>query len=165
MVKQAWDYEWSSARFHVGESVSDMLVTDRTLLGLVTNWKELLTGDDDEANKVLRAGVKTGRPLGNKSFLQRIEAITGRELGYCVPGIPRGNTYYAMYYIGNRKHRKSLDTDDPKVAKARLRKLEECLDQGSDTPFPDRHSCSTGSLHSAYVCEPDSEFDPYRRRV
>ena len=39
IVKQAWDYEWSSARFHVGESTSDTLVTDRTLLGLVRNWK------------------------------------------------------------------------------------------------------------------------------
>jgi len=88
MVKQAWDYEWSSARFHVGASVSDMLVTDRTLLGLVTNWKELLTGDDEEANKELRAGAKTGRPLGNVSFLQRMEAITGRELAKRTPGRP-----------------------------------------------------------------------------
>lgn len=48
----------------------------------------------------------------------------------------RGSTYYAMYYIGTKKHRKSLDTDDMKIAKARLRKLEDELDAGSDTPFP-----------------------------
>ena len=48
----------------------------------------------------------------------------------------RGTTYYAMYYIGTKKHRKSLETDDLKVAKARLRKLEDELDSGSDTPFP-----------------------------
>lgn len=52
----------------------------------------------------------------------------------------RGTTYYAMYYIGTKKHRKSLDTDDMKIAKARLRKLEDELDAGSDTPFPTKTS-------------------------
>ncbi|QXE85577.1 tyrosine-type recombinase/integrase [Geomonas nitrogeniifigens] len=52
----------------------------------------------------------------------------------------RGTTYYAMYYIGAKKHRKSLDTDDLKIAKARLRKLEDELDAGSDTPFPTKTS-------------------------
>lgn len=48
----------------------------------------------------------------------------------------RGTTYYAMYYIGTKKHRKSLETDDLRLAKARLRKLEDSLDAGSDSPFP-----------------------------
>lgn len=89
MVKKAWDYEWSSARFHAGKCVSDPLVTDRTLLGLVTDWGELLAGDDEEANKILRAGVKIGRPVGNESFLQKIEAITGRDLSKGKPGRPK----------------------------------------------------------------------------
>jgi len=88
MVKKAWDYEWSSARFHVGKSVSDMLVTDRTLIGLVNDWGELLSSDDEEANNKLRAGVKTGRPVGNESFLQSIEAMTGRDLSKGKPGRP-----------------------------------------------------------------------------
>lgn len=52
----------------------------------------------------------------------------------------RGTTYYAMYYIGAKKYRKSLETDDLKLAKARLRKLEDELDAGSDTPFPTKTS-------------------------
>lgn len=55
MVKQAWDYEWSSAGFHTGEKKSDFLVADRTLRGLVENWRELLAGDDEKANQKLRA--------------------------------------------------------------------------------------------------------------
>ncbi|TSK05046.1 MAG: tyrosine-type recombinase/integrase [Geobacter sp.] len=48
----------------------------------------------------------------------------------------RGTTYYAMYMLGTKKVRKSLETDDIKVAKAKLRKIEDSLDAGSDTPFP-----------------------------
>ena len=88
MVKKAWDYEWSSARFHVGERASDLLVTDRTLIGLVKDWGELLSGDDEEADNKLRAGVKIGRPVGNDSFLHKIEAITGRDLSKGTPGRP-----------------------------------------------------------------------------
>ncbi len=42
MVKRAWEYPWSSARFHAGERDSDVLVKDRNLWGLVANWREFL---------------------------------------------------------------------------------------------------------------------------
>lgn len=48
----------------------------------------------------------------------------------------RGNTYYAIYYVGGKKHRKSLETDEPRMAKAKLRELESALDGGNDAPFP-----------------------------
>ncbi|WP_235840230.1 transposase [Citrifermentans pelophilum] len=84
MVRKAWDYQWSSARFHMGGN--DPLVTDRTLLGLVKDWRELLEGEDEEADDKLRAGVKIGRPVGSESFIERVEAITGRDLGKGRPG-------------------------------------------------------------------------------
>ena len=37
MVKRAWEYPWSSAKFHIGEQKVDVLVKDRDLLGLVAN--------------------------------------------------------------------------------------------------------------------------------
>jgi putative transposase len=40
------EYPWSSANFHVGEQEMDILVKDRDLLGLVTDWREFLQGED-----------------------------------------------------------------------------------------------------------------------
>lgn len=80
MVSTAWDYKWSSARFHVGKSGSDILVKDRTLMGLVTDWEGFLTVEDQEQDKTVRAGSKIGRPTGSESFLQKVEEITGRDL-------------------------------------------------------------------------------------
>ena len=70
----------------------------------------------------------------------------------------RGSTYYAMYYIGSKKYRKSLETDDLKVAKARLRKLEDELDAGSDTPFPTKTSIPV--VLEAYIQHMFSYRDP-----
>jgi len=88
MVRKPWDYEWSSARFHVGECTLDPLVTDRTLLGLVTNWREFLSVENAAQDKDIRAGVKTGRPIGSESFLHGIEELTGRDLSKGKPGRP-----------------------------------------------------------------------------
>ena len=63
MVKRAWEYPWSSAKFHIGEQKVDVLVKDRNLLGLVANWREFLQGEDSEGEKDLRRATKTGRPL------------------------------------------------------------------------------------------------------
>ncbi|GFO57674.1 hypothetical protein GMSM_46810 [Geomonas sp. Red276] len=88
MVEKAWDYEWSSARFHMGKKSTDLLVGDRSLMGLVENWSELLEDDDEEANRKLRSGVKIGRPIGSESFVHKMEEITGRDLGKHKAGRP-----------------------------------------------------------------------------
>jgi len=49
MVKEAVDYPWSSARFHLGVSQGDALVKDKSLLGLVKNWAEYLNVRDEPA--------------------------------------------------------------------------------------------------------------------
>jgi len=47
MTKVPWDYPWSSARFHMGTTEHNPLVTDRTLLGLVEDWERLLLSSDE----------------------------------------------------------------------------------------------------------------------
>lgn len=42
VVTVAWEYPWSSTRFHVGIVERDSLVTDRALLGLIMNWRGFL---------------------------------------------------------------------------------------------------------------------------
>jgi putative transposase len=74
-------YPWSSARYHLGVSQQDRLVRDKTLLGLVDNWSEYLSGSDEPATQsTLLRGLRTGRPAGNEQFVEMLERKTGRDL-------------------------------------------------------------------------------------
>jgi REP-associated tyrosine transposase len=62
MVKEAADYPWSSARFHLGLIQGDALVRDKTLLGLVDDWGEYLKRlDEPGIRTILLRGIQTGR--------------------------------------------------------------------------------------------------------
>jgi hypothetical protein len=65
---------------HLGTSHSDLLVTDRSMLGLVKNWHELLSSGSKSADERLRTGVRIGRPMGDETFLCKIEKATGLTL-------------------------------------------------------------------------------------
>jgi len=89
MVKEAMDYPWSSARFHLGVSQGDALVKDRTLLGLVQNGSEYLNvRDEPSIQTTLLRGIRTGRPTGSDQFVNLIEKITGRDLRVRQAGRP-----------------------------------------------------------------------------
>ena len=88
MVKRAWAYPWSSAAFHVGRRNTDLLVEDRTLRGLVENWMEYLNSATSERNQEIRKMTRTGRPVGEASFMRLIERLTARDLSKRKPGRP-----------------------------------------------------------------------------
>jgi putative transposase len=92
MTKVPWDYPWSSARFHMGITEHDPLVTDRALLGRVEDWERLLLSFDDGPLSTLRKLTRTGRPAGDAAFVSRIEKITGRDLSKGKLGMPRKRT-------------------------------------------------------------------------
>ncbi len=79
MVKQGWDYRWSSARLHVGLRRNDPLVQDRTLLGLLDDWRAFLRVEPQEIGDLRRA-ARTGRPCGSRSFIRDAERICRRRL-------------------------------------------------------------------------------------
>ncbi len=85
MCRQAWDYRWSSARFHIGVKKNDPLVTDRDLLGMQSKWRQFLRQGDEHA-EFLRKGTRTGRPCGDEAFVKKIEKLTGRLLSRKKPG-------------------------------------------------------------------------------
>ena len=90
LVKHAWEYTWSSASFHTGRRVSDPLVIDRTLIGLIRDWEGfLLEGTSDEETARLRMAAKTGFPAGDDAFVAKIANLTGRDLNKGKPGRPR----------------------------------------------------------------------------
>ncbi|MDX8383448.1 MAG: transposase, partial [Ghiorsea sp.] len=78
MVNAAEDYKWSSARAHL-EGKDDRLVTVDPMLDRITNWQAFLDSDLDETTiETLRKHSKTGRPLGDDSFIETVESSAGK---------------------------------------------------------------------------------------
>ena len=88
MVRQAWEYPWSSAAYHAGLREGDPLIEGRPLGGVIDDWKEFLALDPPEIQD-LRKSVKTGRPLGDEGFVQWAERMAGRPLAARPVGRPR----------------------------------------------------------------------------
>ena len=80
----AW--RWSSARAHL-DGRDDGLVAVRPLLDLVPDWAAFLAGGLGEAeHEAIRAGERTGRPLGSARFTAALEKRLGRKLARQKPG-------------------------------------------------------------------------------
>jgi putative transposase len=86
IAKVAWGYPWSSAAFHVGDVDGDVLVRDKTLLGLIDDWRAYLGNDQNESAEKLRKATRTGRPAGDRDFVETLERLTGRALHKQKPG-------------------------------------------------------------------------------
>jgi len=74
------DWAWSSARAHL-DGENDGLAKVRPLLDLVPDWSDFLAGglSDDDA-ETLRRHERTGRPLGDAGFVERVSDLVGRDL-------------------------------------------------------------------------------------
>ena len=80
LVNKPEDYVWSSAHAHVFKVPNDIL-TDFHLISDIEDWRTYLQEEDkDEVIDRFRKHEKTGRPLGNKEFIIKLEQITGRIL-------------------------------------------------------------------------------------
>lgn len=88
MIQLAGKYVWSSSRFHLGLVENDLLVTDRNLFGLVTNWEEFLCHETDKSMERVSAATRNGRPAGDEAFLAVVEAVTGRDMRIKQAGRP-----------------------------------------------------------------------------
>jgi len=91
IVARAWDYDWSSARFHLDGRRRDPLVTEREPFGMELDWRELLEYDPrhDETERI-RKTTRTGRPLGELIFVRLAEKLTGRQFVYRKRGWRKG---------------------------------------------------------------------------
>jgi len=88
LVKRAEDYRWSSARAHL-DGRNDGLVQVKPMLERVDNWMELLASGDQILFDELRMHERTGRPLGQENFVERMSLLAGRVLGKKKPGPKR----------------------------------------------------------------------------
>ena len=90
LVKQAEDWTWSSAAAHVRGDLDAWAQgrwLDERTAGWVCSWRDFL----DEPEKAdlaatMRRHENTGRPLGERTFVQRIGDMLGRDLTPKKPG-------------------------------------------------------------------------------
>ncbi|MEA3366592.1 MAG: transposase [Planctomycetota bacterium] len=90
LVRRAWRWPWSSARAHVEGRGDALIAPGGLLVAEVNDWRALLRTADDEATlERLRRHGRTGRPLGDRGFLRRLERRLDRVLVPGKPGRPR----------------------------------------------------------------------------
>ena len=86
MVHKPWDYPWSSADSHITKA-PDPVLSESFLTEQIPDWRAFLQDSrDDKLIQSLEHHASTGRPLGNESFLKRLEILTGRQLQRKRPG-------------------------------------------------------------------------------
>lgn len=75
IVEKPWDYKWSSAEHHIKLNKSS-LVNDSLLQKLIGDWKDFLTiSPDDNEIKLIQLHERTGRPLGDNMFIEKLESL------------------------------------------------------------------------------------------
>jgi len=79
MAVHPGEYRWSSAAAHLAGN-DDQLVTVKPLLDMVGDWQAFLRLTDEEELALLKKHERSGRPLGETSFVERLEAKTERLL-------------------------------------------------------------------------------------
>lgn len=84
MVSSAQHYHFSSAKYHVYNR-SDNLVVRCFLQDKIHDWKAYLNEEINDLDQIRKHG-KTGRPLGSKEFIEKIEKTLGRIIGKQKPG-------------------------------------------------------------------------------
>jgi putative transposase len=91
LARHAWNWPWSSAKAHVSGQ-DDLLAKPTPLLEGIRDWVEFLRGNDTDV-EALRKHSRTGRPLGDKRFVEKCAGITGTDLTLGKPGRKRGTRY------------------------------------------------------------------------
>jgi putative transposase len=92
MVKKAWEWKWSSAGEHAGESGSAVKLKESSLLKEIIrdNWKENLTKKEEEKEmEEIRSRTKTGRPIAGEKLLKELEERFKMKLGEKPKGRPK----------------------------------------------------------------------------
>ena len=80
LCRVPWRWRWSSAAAHVG-GIDDGVVRVTPLRERVKDWREYLMEPlEAKQEEVWRRHERTGRPLGEAAFLDRIEAVLGRPV-------------------------------------------------------------------------------------
>jgi len=80
MVKHPWDYRWSSVHAHLSGQDTDDIIQPEKLIELAGDWKSYLTEAQADHTGDFDKHQRTGRPLGNESFIEKAEQLLLRDL-------------------------------------------------------------------------------------
>lgn len=86
IVKQPWDYRWSSVHAHLAGEDKNGIVQVEKLLSLTGDWKGYLRQAQGQPYEEFIKHEGTGRPLGSDSFLEKAERLLQRDLKKKKPG-------------------------------------------------------------------------------
>ena len=86
MVKNAWDYRWSSVHAHLSGKDNNGIIVPERLLSLTGDWRSYLQNTQNGENDSLVQHERTGRPLGSEKFIDKAEQLLNRELKKKKPG-------------------------------------------------------------------------------
>jgi len=94
LVEKAWDWRWSSASAHIkglkGKDQNGITLADINELIGINNWREYLEKENKkEIIKEIENHVLTGRPLGDKNFIENLECLYKRKLIISSSGRPK----------------------------------------------------------------------------
>ena len=87
MVKNPQSWRWSSADAHA-QGKDDILVRTKPLLAMIKSpWKKFLSvGIQESQMDLFRKHERTGRPIGDDAFIDRLERLLDRPLKPKKPG-------------------------------------------------------------------------------
>ena len=90
IVRQAWEYPWSSAAAHVGGSDATGVLDLAAWRVPPAEWRQRLQQrEDDDFLTAIRNRTNTGRPLATDSTLSKLEALLNKRLRPLPAGRPR----------------------------------------------------------------------------
>ena len=80
ICKSVEEYQWSSAKYHLGLIMKDPLIESLyDGIGAVNVWRKLLKSEP-RGIKLMKVNFRTGRPIGSEAFMKQAESTTGRDL-------------------------------------------------------------------------------------
>jgi len=92
IVREAWEYDWSSAGAHTGDGDKTGLLDIRSWEAFwdYEEWRKMLTeGEDEEQRESVRRATRVGRPFADEEFLQAQEERSGCPLRAMPVGRPK----------------------------------------------------------------------------
>ena len=91
MVKNPWDYSYSSVHAHLSGHDELGIIKANRLLELVDDWKKYLQQAKEHKIDQLQKHSKTGRILGSDEFINKAEQLLKRKLRKNKPGPKKKN--------------------------------------------------------------------------
>ena len=86
MVPRPWDYEWSSAKWHVKKPLKQYIKIKETSIIDKCHWQRYLMSSDKEVDEQIRKKTYAGRALAEESFIKFWEKKLNCVLRNLKPG-------------------------------------------------------------------------------